>query len=136
MYRIFALLAILAAASFIAAKPAKPQAPKPKAEKKLPDLMKLNPTNWGDIEQVGRNFKITGHPIWEAVGKIDESGTVKILWTLLSTGEPCPGEYEVLPNGTLQGRWNYAQNVYVEDGKLKGLDIGDRIYQVPVVPDI
>jgi hypothetical protein len=100
-------------------------------KKKLPDLEKLNPTNWGVIRQVGCNFVLEGHPHWEAVGVIREDGSINLLWTRLSDTFPCPGEYEVLQDGTLGGVWGENGEGEVKNGKTVGLTRPDRIYQLP-----
>jgi hypothetical protein len=141
MYRIM-LAAFIAAlvVTFAAAKPIPPVPKQPAPEvKKLPDLEKLNPTNWGIIRQAGRNFTLTEHPVWEAQGVIREDGSISLLWTMLATGEPCPGEYEIADDDGkpfLQGVWGYSNEGEVKDGKTVGLPRPDRVYRVPPVePD-
>lgn len=112
--------------------PIKPVAPMAKA--RFVPVLPVE-TNWGTIEQQGRNFRITGHPTWDGVGEIRADGTVYLLWRLLSTGEPAPSVYRITKgdNGNeLHGFWNYAENCRVENGELKGLDRRDVIRRLPV----
>jgi hypothetical protein len=132
------IIAAMFAALVVTFAIAKPIPPAPKVQapevKKLPDLEKLNPTNWGVIEQAGRNFTITGHSIWEAQGRIRDDGSVFVLWNLLATGEPCPGEYEIaIEDGKvfIKGDWGYSHEGEVKDGKTVNLPRPDRIYHLP-----
>lgn len=108
-------------------KSTEPAAPK-KAETQ-PDII-VGETNWGKLERNGKNFTITGHDTWEAVGEIrtrkDGSRFLFILWTLLSNGRAAPGIYEIGKDG-LTGTWGYAEDVTLEDGKLSGSSSSDRI---------
>ena len=105
--------------------------------KPVPKLVQ-GPTNWGELEQNGRNFKLTGHPVWEAVGVIRPDGKIFILWTLLADGEPCPGLYRANDDGTLTGEWAYGYEVMTDPktGAMSGPFRADRIYAVEVEPDL
>lgn len=134
-HRMFAVVAILAAASIVVAKPErKPPVQQEEKKKQLPDLTKLNPTNWGDFEQVGKNFKLTGHPSWEAVGVIRDDGKggwlITMLWTKLDDGAIGPGAYIVAENGELVGAWCWDYEAETKDGKLV-LTRPGRFYRVP-----
>ena len=110
------------------------------APKKKPDVPVLvqGQTNWGKLHQQGRNFKLTGHREWEAVGVIREDGRIFILWTLLADGEPCPGMYRANADGTLTGEWAYGYEVKTcpKTGTMTGPFRSDRIYAVEVQPDL
>jgi hypothetical protein len=138
----FALLAATPAAMIHIAVNAKPVRPdgsivrgffsrtKPR---EIPKLC-VGATNWGKLDQAGRSFKLSGHPIWEAEGTIREDGRCTIIWTLLADGQVCPGVYEVLPSGELEGLWGYEHDVRIEpNGDLTGNVRGDRIYLLPIV---
>lgn len=93
-----------------------------------------NSTNWGKLTQVGKDFRIEGHPNWDAVGRIRDDGKVFVLWSLRSTGDPCPGVYEI-KCGELIGLWGFGTEVEIKnDGSIGGEVRADRIYLVEV-PD-
>jgi hypothetical protein len=133
--------ATLIATVLIIASPERPDIkPSPKAAPlPIPDLSGL--TNWGLMEQSGRQLRLTGHPVWEAVGNIKANGEVYLLWTLLSNGQPAPSLYKVVEGihgKELHGNWNYAENVTVDkDGKIEGLNRPDVVRKIPpVMPEI
>jgi hypothetical protein len=113
--------------AFVIAKPAdSPQKDNPKAVPVLPGPE----TNWGTLEQSGRDFRIYGHPQWEAVGKIRDDGRVTLIWTYRADGEACPGVYAI-ENGNLKGLWGHAGRVAIDEkGDLVGEVMSDVTYKV------
>ena len=97
-----------------------PLTPFKKDADKLPDIS--GQTNWGYLDQTGRNFSITGHDKWQAIGSIRKDGKVQLIWTQLSNKEPCPGVYSIREkDNALVGVWGYSNRVNVEpDGSLSG----------------
>jgi hypothetical protein len=116
--------------SLLNAKPGR-QDNEPKKDKPAPKLPDMTMTsNWGVVTQNGNVLKIEGHPHWSAVGEILKSGKVSLVWELLSDGRYAPGFYE-WDGKQLNGRWNYADRVSVEDdGSLTGVTNADTIRKV------
>ncbi len=107
-----AFLFLLLASLTSDAKPTKPgEAP----AKKKPEMMKSCLTNWGELNRVGPNFSLRGHPTWDGEGQIRKDGRVFILWTLKSDGRAAPGVYEIQEDGSLKGAWQYGELVEVND---------------------
>ena len=67
-------------------------------------------TNWGVLTQSGNRLAFNGHGQWDGVGEVRRDGSVAVVWTLKSTGEPCPGVYAPPreKDGALVGKWGYA----------------------------
>lgn len=134
MRTLFTILAALLIASVADTKPA-PDKPPPKVPPKKTDSPPPLPvlpanTNWGKLTQSGRDFQLKGHPVWEGVGRIREDGRVFILWTLLSSGDPCPGVYD-WQDGELRGHWGFADNVQITpQGEIVGSIQQDRTHAV------
>lgn len=117
----------------IDAKPAPKIVPKPPEAKTLPDYAAMvGVSNWGTATQEGRVIFLTGHPRWEATGEIRADGSILLAWTLIETGQVCPGVYR-LEGKDLVGTWGYADAVTIEvDGTLSGETRPDRIYRLPL----
>lgn len=95
-------------------------------------------SNWGKVSHDAGSgaITITGHPLWDAVGEVRKDGSVFLLWTLKSTGQPCPGVYKVHSDKSLTGAWGFGGSVIVEpDGSLSGETHDDQIYPAPVPVD-
>jgi hypothetical protein len=114
---------------------ATPDRPEPKKEPKKAELPKLAmQSNWGTLTQIGADIKIEGHTHWSAVGAILKNGKISLSWELLADGRRAPGIYE-WDGMKLNGRWNYADQVIVEDdGELTGPTNSDTIHPLPMPP--
>jgi hypothetical protein len=137
--RIFlALLLVSPIALLSDAKPTQP--PKTPVQKAPVQKLPLM-TNWGEINQDGAKFTITGHPRWEAEGEIKD-GKAYIMWTRLCNSHLSPGVYQIIVvDGVVQmhGAWGYIEDVQID--RQQGTIIGDldpdSIYQLPdPEPDI
>lgn len=131
------LLALLAIDA--TAKPAPKTAPKTEAKEiAFPPMLQQGPTNWGELTQRGESFYLEGHPQWEAVCTLKrrKDGAVYafVLLTQRSTGQPCPGIYQIAEDGSLVGRWGYGDACSVDDdGNLTGTTQAEVIR--PVAPE-
>ena len=130
MRTILAVLAFVFLSAIADTKPVtKPKEQPKKAERPQLPMLPIN-TNWGKLTQSGREFRLTGHPIWEGVGRIREDGRVFILWTLLSTGDPCPGVYD-WQEGELRGYWGFSGDVQINArGEIEGAVVRDVTHAV------
>lgn len=82
---------------------------------KVAPHMRLGETSWGTMTRNGLFLDWTGHPEWTGAGEIlPEHGVVRIIWTFLATGEPCPGVYRLDRNGLLVGQWGTLEMSRIE----------------------
>lgn len=114
--------------------PDRPPLPK-KAEPERPVPQIAGPSVWGTVEQDGRKVKIDGHPQWYVEhGEIRKDGKLLLTWVFRSDGRAAPGLYEIAPDSSVKGFWQWGPDCYEdENGVWHGLTLPDTLRHAPVI---
>lgn len=131
------ILVIVAIATFaligiVFGKPDMPPPPKKQDQFQYPNLN--YESNWGkmSINRVNGEIIIREHPHWDGDAKFVTATKVYIVWYWIETGRPAPGIYDLKSDGTLEGVWNWDDEILIDTktweatGNLRA----DKIYPV------